>query len=185
LKVKENSKEFVYERLDIAKLKGGRFKSKRALAGRFEKGHDFEYGGLGPEAAFECLELYRRWAAARLSEERGDYYRMLIEDGYFAQKAAFLNFDALGLKGCFVKTGGAIRAYSIGYPLNKDTFVILFETADLGVKGLAQFIFREFCRGLAGYRYINTMDDSGLENLRRVKESYHPSGRLSVFTAMA
>jgi hypothetical protein len=60
------------------------------------------------------------------------------------------------------------------YEINKDTFCILYEITDLSVKGLAQFIFKEFATELTGYKYINIMDDSGLENLKKVKLSYQP-----------
>ena len=43
------------------------------------------------------------------------------------------------------------------------------------VPGLAQYIFREFCRTLSRFEFINAMDDSGLEGLRRAKQSYHPA----------
>jgi hypothetical protein len=67
--------------------------------------------------------------------------------------------------------------------LNHDTFCILYEITDLSVKGLAQFIFREFSRELKGYRYLNIMDDSGLENLKQVKLSYKPVRLIPSFTA--
>ena len=54
-------------------------------------------------------------------------------------------------------------------------FCVLLEVCDLKFKGISEYIFREFCRGLTDYKYINTMDDSGLENLRISKLSYHPS----------
>ena len=63
----------------------------------------------------------------------------------------------------------------MGYPLNLDTFCLLFEITDLNIKGLSQFIYREFCKELTNrYKWMNAMDDSGLENLKRVKQSYHP-----------
>ena len=83
--------------------------------------------------------------------------------------------DALGLVGRVVWIDGEIRGYTFGYPLNVDTFCILFEVTDLKIKGLAQFIYREFCKELMDtYRWMNAMDDSGLENLKRVKNAYHP-----------
>jgi hypothetical protein len=53
-------------------------------------------------------------------------------------------------------------------------FCILFEIADRNIKGLAQYIFREFCRELESYELINAMDDSGLSGLRQAKLTYHP-----------
>jgi hypothetical protein len=81
---------------------------------------------------------------------------------------------------------GRLAAYTFGYPLpislapqeggegEGSVFCILFEIADRAVKGLSQFIFREFCRELEPYEFINTMDDSGLDGLRRAKLAYHP-----------
>ena len=62
----------------------------------------------------------------------------------------------------------------LGYPLHKGMFCILFEICDLRLKGLAQFIFREFCRRVDGYTYINSMGISDLDNLKKVKLSYRP-----------
>ncbi len=49
------------------------------------------------------------------------------------------------------------------------------------MKGLGAYIFREFCRELESYELINTMDDSGLEGLRRAKQAYHPAKLVESF----
>ena len=51
--------------------------------------------------------------------------------------------------------------------------MVLFEVADLKLKGISQYIFRELAKEM-NYKYINIMDDSGLDNLKRVKLSYRP-----------
>jgi len=73
-------------------------------------------------------------------------------------------------------------AFTFGFKLNKDTFCILYEITDLSIKGLSQFIFRQFCSELKNHRYINIMDDSGLVNLKRVKLSYHPQRTIPSYT---
>ena len=80
----------------------------------------------------------------------------------------------LGLLGLVAEVEGRLAAYTLGYPLSDSVFCVLFEIADRDVRGLAQYIFREFCRSLARFEFINAMDDSGLEGLRRAKQSYHP-----------
>jgi hypothetical protein len=84
------------------------------------------------------------------------------------------DYSGLKIVGRVVKIDKKIKALTFGFRLAEDTFCILYEITDLSIKGLAQFIFREFCRELADYKYINIMDDSGLENLKKVKLSYHP-----------
>jgi hypothetical protein len=64
-----------------------------------------------------------------------------------------------------------------------ETFCILYEITDLGIKGLAQFIFRRYCQELKDYKFINIMDDSGLENLRRTKLAYKPVRQVRAFIA--
>ena len=99
----------------------------------------------------------------------------MLEDSRSAHRIAIAHAEALGLLGRVVRIDEEIRGYTFGYPLNADIFCVLFEITDLEIKGLAQFIYREFCKELVGtYRWINAMDDSGLENLKRVKRSYHP-----------
>jgi hypothetical protein len=52
---------------------------------------------------------------------------------------------------------------------------------DLGIKGLSQFIFRRMAEEFRGFTYINAMDDSGLESLRRQKLSYRPVRQIPSF----
>ncbi len=67
-----------------------------------------------------------------------------------------------------------ISSLSWAIALSRASFCVLYEITDLQVKGLAQFIFRSFAQELKDYKFINIMDDSGLENLKKVKLSYHP-----------
>ncbi|MCM8780616.1 MAG: hypothetical protein NC908_01655 [Candidatus Omnitrophica bacterium] len=76
-----------------------------------------------------------------------------------------------------------IKAFTFGFGLSPDTFCILYEITDLSIKGLAQFIFRQFVCELKKYRYINIMDDSGLDNLKQVKFSYHPRRLIPAYIA--
>ena len=92
-----------------------------------------------------------------------------------------MNHQALGLVGRVVFIDSCLKGYTFGYPLNSEIFCILFEVTDLSIKGLAQFLFRSFCQEGTAYRWINAMDDSGLENLKRVKLSYRPVKQLASY----
>jgi hypothetical protein len=78
-----------------------------------------------------------------------------------------------------------IRAYTFGYELSPSVFCVLLEVTDHSIPGLAQFVFREFCREAAGrgYEFVNTMDDSGLPSLARAKQAYHPCRLVPNFVA--
>ena len=118
--------------------------------------------------------LYNDWVKQRQSNALDSLYAAMLEDNLFTQKIALRDYLQLGLSGRVIKVNGKISAYTLGYQLNPDTFCILSETTDLNIKGISQYIFREFSRELTWYKYINIMDDLGLENLAKVKLSYRP-----------
>jgi len=183
LKLKMSSEEYVYRQKELTELKGNRFKAKRAAINNFIKNYKYSYRAFEKDDIFDCLGLYRKWAERKLEDKKDDCFRFLIEDAYFAQKIALMDFELLNLKGQVVEVDGNIKGYSLGYPLNKNMFVTLFETTDLNIKGLSQFLFREFSSQLQSYQYINAMSDSGLKNLKKVKDSYRPIKKIPVFTA--
>ena len=168
--------EYLYETEALSTLSGNRYKSKRSAYNTFFE--RYPSATLSPYCLTDrdaCFALYDAWRTERAAQCNDEIYRTMLDDSRSAHRIAIAHADALGLLGRVVRVNGEIKAYTFGYPLNADTFCVLFEVADLDTKGLAQFIYREFCRELMGtYRWINAMDDSGLENLRRVKHSYHP-----------
>jgi ribosomal protein S18 acetylase RimI-like enzyme len=69
----------------------------------------------------------------------------------------------------------SIRGFTFGEHLGQDQSSIVIEKTDLEVKGLAQFIFSEFCRSeFADRPLVNVGDDWGLETLAWTKRSYRP-----------
>ncbi|MDD5654386.1 MAG: phosphatidylglycerol lysyltransferase domain-containing protein [Candidatus Omnitrophica bacterium] len=170
---KEKPGDYICKREVLAALKGDRFKSKRASCNFFAANYDFRYRPFEAKDKKEAIRLYRRWAKQRAGKFSDKIYLGMIQDSLLCQVEAMDGFKALGLLGRVIEIERRMAAYTIGYPLNRETFCVLFETTDLSVKGAAQYIFRRFCEELE-YEYINIMDDSGLENLKKVKLSYHP-----------
>jgi hypothetical protein len=166
--------DYVYQSGRLIGLKGNAFKSQRAGLNYFFKHYRFDYQPFCLRHKKDCLALYREWMDSRRQKSPDPVYRGMLQDGLVAQKQAIDNYRELGLIGRIVRINKRIKGYTFGLPLNKDTFCILFEITDLNFKGISQFIFQRFIQELRDYRYINVMDDSGLENLRRVKLSYRP-----------
>jgi hypothetical protein len=164
-------------------LKGDKFKSKRASYNGFIKHYDFECLPFSSKHTAECKKLYSRWMKERKNRNDDPIYRGMLEDSRASLTQALDHFSALGLVGKIVKVDKKIRGFTLGYALDEKTFCVLYEITDLSVRGLSQFIFREFCRSQEGFSYINIMDDSGLENLKRVKLSYHPIRIIPAYTA--
>ena len=166
--------EYLYMREDIVTLAGDRFKSKRASYNHFIKHYDFEFRTYQKQDMPGCLALYKHWQDERKNRFSDLVYRAMLEDNFLCQGLAMENFSKLGLFGYVIRIKDRITGYTLGFPINPTTFCILFEICDLEYKGISVFLFSEFCRRLPDYKYINVMDDSGLENLRKVKLSYCP-----------
>ena len=180
-KARLKDKEYLCPREDLAKLSGAAFKHKRAGCNHFTKNYNARFLEYKPSMSVGCLKLYRRWMALRKAKFSDCVYRQMLTDNFAALKTALKFYQELGLRGYVVKVEGEIKGCSFGYPLNEETFCILFEVCDLGLKGIAQFIFREFSRILSGYKYVNIMGSSDLENLTRVKLSYRPEKEVKVY----
>ena len=168
--------EYLYETETLAGLRGDRYKQQRhaynVFVAKYPSAKLCSYTAADQDA---CLALYGRWREVRSEKSDDPIYNAMLDDSQLAHQLGVSHADALGLLGRVVRIDGEIRGYTFGYPLNVRTFCVLFEITDLRTKGLAQFIYREFCRELKEtYRWINAMDDSGLENLKRVKRAYHP-----------
>jgi len=169
------SYDYLCKRSDLANLGGNKFKAKRACFNYFIKHYEFQYLPFSLNYRDDCLGLYDSWAKERKINNQGRIYQCMLEDSRIALKNALDNYSDLNFIGGLVSIDKKIKAFTFGFKLNKDTFCILYEITDLSIKGLSQFIFRRFCSELEGYKYINIMDDSGLENLKKVKLSYQPA----------
>ncbi|MBI5144888.1 MAG: DUF2156 domain-containing protein, partial [Candidatus Omnitrophica bacterium] len=184
--------EYLYSRKDLAKLKGDRFKAKRASCNYFIKHYAFKYREYSGQDKSACLKLYRSWTQARKVDYQDALYQGMLADSLKCLEILLADYKKLNFLGRAVEIEKEIKAFTplhpgsrllykgdvtgftFGYQLDNETFCILYEITELATKGLAQFIFRKFCAELKQYKYINVMDDSGLENLKKVKLSYHP-----------
>ncbi len=175
--------EYIYDTRSLIDLKGNAFKGKRSSCNYFVKNYKYSYEAFNKKYEEECLSLYKKWQFMRSKKYKSPYYLSLLDDSFLAHKCAISNFKRLKLIGRIIRIKGRLKAYTFGFRLNEDIFCILFETADLSIKGVSQFIFREFCGELKDYKFINTLDDSGLDNLKKTKLSYKPAMLVPSYTA--
>ena len=169
--------EYLYETEALGRLSGNRYKSKRsALQTLLLRVTRRRYSvRIAPPIAIRVSHAMTHGEPhVRRNVTTMSIARCLTIRGLHTELPSHMQTHSDFSAGLSVSTA-RLEGYTFGYPLNADTFCVLFEVTDLNTKGLAQFIYREFCSELMGkYRWINAMDDSGLENLRRVKHSYHP-----------
>ena len=173
--------EYVYSRSALVDLRGNAYKTPRGSCNAFVRRYrpiDRPYRPADRPAA---LALLARWQEQRRHAD--PIYQQMILDSESVHRRALAEWDDIGLTGWVLEVEGELVGYTFGFPLCGDTFCVALEVTDLTLSGAAAYLFRTFCSTLAGHRWINTMDDAGFANLRRVKEAYRPVRRRSCFLA--
>jgi hypothetical protein len=161
--------DYVYQRSDLAELKGKRYDGKRNRIRKFEREHGYRYREIGPDCLVDCRRLLDDWLEAKA----GNGWDLEAQRTVVGE--ALLYFRELGLRGGGVEVDGRLAAFAIGSRLGPDTALCMIEIVDPALDGLAQLINREFARrAWPDVAYINREQDMGIEGLRRAKQSYHP-----------
>jgi hypothetical protein len=179
--VARTSADYFYRREEIVKLSGTRFHAQRAAANQAARLHP-ELRLFSSLDSAGCLALFDQWSATPILDSPDSLNRMMREDARFAHHAVMNGYRELGLTGCVVEVEKIIAGYTFGFPLSQDTFCVLLEIANHSVRGLSAWLFREFCRELPSYTFINTMDDSGLPGLSHAKTLWHPVRMIPSYT---
>ncbi len=166
--------DYLYCRADLANLQGRKFSKKRNMVNAFINNNEYTGKPLLDEHIPEALSILEQW-----KEEHGE------EGDYGAAREALEKSWDLQLCGGIYYVENRPAAYSLGEELaNSTCFVIHFEKAVQGYKGLYQFINQSFAAILPGiYDTINREQDLGDEGLRHAKESYQPSGFVKKYRA--
>ncbi len=176
--------EYCYYRPDLVSLQGNVYKSKRWAYNHFVKHYDFHYAPYEEAMLSECRALYARWAVERKQACSDEIFGHMLEENRDVHSLVLRHAKELGLTGRVVYVDGKLKAYTFGYPLNAETFCILFEIVDLDMKGLPVYIFREFCAdaALEGFKFINVMDGFAMKNVERTKLSFRPGILFPAYT---
>lgn len=163
--------DYLYRRDEMERLSGRRFHRKKNLVNYFRGHYDYEGRPLADEYIPGALSVLERWGEGR--DDPGDYG---------PAREALERCGELHLCGGIYYVDGEPSAYTLGEELAPEVFVIHFEKAVEGVKGLYQFIFQSFASILPEkYVYINREQDLGEPGLRKAKMSYHPAGFVEKF----
>ena len=170
--------DYIYTSESLITLAGIKLHAKRNHINQFKLGN-WSFEKITPENQQECLEMNRLWC-----EENGCSEDPSKQKEVCAVARAFRHYDRLGLVGGMLRLDGKVVAYTLGEPLNSDTFVVHFEKAFAGVRGAYPMVNNQFVENCAAdFRYINREEDMGIEGLRRAKLSYQPEILLVKYTA--
>ena len=161
--------DYVYNRDDLALLKGRRYDGKRNHISRFKKKYSYQIRAIGDDLAQAACDFCCAWC-----EKSGCTDEMKEE--VCAALMMIRNSSKLGLSTMAVIINEKIAALSVGEPLNRDTFVVHVEKADSDFEGIYQFINQAFCASIPEhFKFINREQDVGVEGLRKAKLSYYPA----------
>lgn len=179
IKTDRGDSDYIYSVEKMASLAGKKLHGKRNHIARFKDNPNWIFEEITKENIEEVFEMNLKWC--KLYEHLQDES---LEHELCAVEEAFAHFEELGLKGGCIRRDGEIVAYSIGEPLNSDTFVIHIEKAFPDIQGAYPMINQQFVQHFCmDYAYVNREEDLGDEGLRRAKLSYYPEIIYDKYTA--
>lgn len=156
--------EYLYNARDLVTYSGKKFHSKRNLYNQFIK-IPHEFLSYAPYMRSDIKVLIEEWA-----NENSPTNEM---DGIFA---LLNNLDVIH---CFcdcIIIEGKVEAFAIGSLLH-NIGIVLFEKANTAFPGIyAAIVHLVAQKHFQEVTYINRQEDMGIENLRKSKLSYNPSG---------
>jgi hypothetical protein len=171
-----NDFEYIYSAEKLALLEGHLFKPKRNQINHFTQHNNWSYTYISKDNIEKVKHFNTLWDKKRTHEEQTS----LLKEN-MALEEAFTCFFELNMKGIILQVEDNIVAFSIGFPLNEDTFLILFEKADRNCKGAYSMINKLFANEISKkYTYINRAEDAGDLGLRKAKLSYQPEYLIEV-----
>ena len=171
--------DYIYLREKLVSLSGKKLQSKRNFVNRFRKNFpDFIYEEITEENVEECIRVENEWfsGSSRTSDISAERKMVMT---------ALRGRERIGLMGGCIRINGEIIAFSMGMPINHDTFGVHIEKANTDIMGSFAIINQEFASRIPEqYIYVNREEDLGIEGLRNAKMSYRPEMLLEKFTVM-
>lgn len=171
--------DYIYAREKLTTLAGKKLHGKRNHIARFKDDCDWSYEPMTDGNLEECRAMTYSWIRMR-----SDKWNEEMEEEIMVLHEAFDHRKELGLVGGVLRRDGEIVAFSMGEPLNSDTFVVHFEKAYPDMQGAYPMINQQFViNACEGYDYVNREDDTGDLGLRKAKLSYYPEILLKKYVA--
>lgn len=166
-----DSWDYVYLQEDLATLRGRRYHGQKNHYNTFKRENpDYVFEMINPENFAECLNFGEEWCKARMETDPSIVWEIR------ALQEAFVNFEALGLRGGAIRVNGKIEAFGFGKTINGEVCDENVEKANPDIRGLYAAIQTECAQYVwPDMKYINREEDIGLEGLRKAKEALHPA----------
>lgn len=161
--------DYIYSREKLSTLAGKKLHAKRNYINRF-RDLNWSYEPISRENMEECRQMQHAWCRENDCCTHPDQ-----QADCCAVQQAFQHYESLGLTGGCLRLDGKVIAFTIGEPLNSDTFIVHIEKAFADIPGAYPMINQQFVQhAMADFSYVNREDDVGDEGLRKAKLSYFP-----------
>lgn len=163
-----DASDYIYLCDDLKTLAGKRFHSKRNFISRFKSSYNWSYEPIDKTNIKECVDFCFEWFDSQETSDAKEEEKTVI--------SALNNFEQLGLQGGLIRVNGKVVAFTVGEPINNETFCVHIEKADTRYVGVYAMLNNQFVvNNCSTYKYINREEDMGIEGLRKAKESYYPA----------
>jgi hypothetical protein len=172
--------DYIYASEKLAKLAGKKLHGKRNHIARFQDNLDWKYETINEDNIKDCIEMNTKWCESNQCLEN-----ITLQHESCAVKKSFHNFQELKLIGGLLRLDGEVVAFTIGEPLNNNTFVVHVEKAFSEIQGAYPMINQQFVlHECQEFEFVNREEDMGEEGLRKAKMSYYPELLLDKYHAV-
>lgn len=162
--------DYIYSVENLTNLAGKKYHGKRNHITKFKNAGDWRFEELTTKNLEACREMCEIWYREQVN--KGNVAVLRDRD---VVENAFRYYRELGLTGGVLYQFDQVVAFTMGEPLNSDTYVVHVEKAFADVQGAYPMINQQYVTRMMGaYSYVNREEDDGLEGLRKAKESYYP-----------
>lgn len=174
-----NEYDYIYEVDKMINLAGKKYHGKRNHIKRFKDAEEWHYEEMNENNIADCIKMSDEWCRQNDCNNSEEY-----KTEQCAVKAAFKYYKELGFKGGVLYQDNRVVAFSIGEPLNSDTYVVHIEKAYQSIQGAYPMINQQFAEhNMKNFTYVNREDDLGKDGLRKAKMSYYPEILLEKYNA--
>lgn len=174
----EGDWDYIYEVEKMQTLSGKKYHGKRNHIARFKDHENWSYEAITKDNLWECRQMNELWWE-KTADSKGKSAREEQE----AVEQCFQYFEKLSLEGGLLRLDGKVVAFTIGEPINSDTYGVHIEKAFSDIQGAYPMINQQFAiHNMSGFRYVNREEDVGDEGLRKAKHSYRPELLLEKYT---
>ncbi len=163
--------DYVYESEKLASLSGKKYHKKKNHVNKFKSLYpNWTYEKITDANVEDCFQMALKWRTDNgcdTDEEKNDEMCVAMN--------ALRLIKELNLTGGLIRVDGQVVAFSIGEQLQEDMFCVHIEKALTEYQGSYPMINQQFViHECMDYKYVNREEDTGLEGLRKAKESYRP-----------